>query len=130
MDTLRGCVIYLQDIVATPERPLLTDLPSPDYSYNGAISNNIYHEIPDLQPIHRPIQLAAAANTAGIQLPSCNTSSSSSGYGSVLRYDNVRGDSRGPFISYPVLEDRPFQPSLSRPNNLALEKQAHDSPLI
>ena len=121
---------YLQDIVATPERPLLTDLPSPDYSYNGAISNNIYHEIPDdLQPIHRPIQLAVAGNTAGIQ--SCNTSSSSSGYGSVLRYDNVRGDSRGPFISYPVLEDRPLQPlALSRPNNLALEKQAHDSPLI
>ena len=123
-------ILYLQDIVATPERPLLTDLPSPDYSYNGAISNNIYHEIPDdLQPIHRPIQLAVAGNTAGIQ--SCNTSSSSSGYGSVLRYDNVRGDSRGPFISYPVLEDRPLQPlALSRPNNLALEKQAHDSPLI
>ena len=45
---------------------------------------------------------------------------------SVLRYDNVRGDTRGPFVSYPVLEDRPLRPS--RPTNLALE--THDSPLI
>ena len=110
-----------QDIVATPERPLLTDLPSPDYSYGA--SNNIYHEIPDLQqPIHRPITAELQFGNNG----SCNTSSSSSGYGSVLRYDNVRGDTRGPFVSYPVLEDRPVRPS--RPTNLALE--THDSPLI
>ena len=43
--------------MTTPERPLLTDMPSPALDYNN---HHIYHEVPDLQtnlqPIHRPIQ--------------------------------------------------------------------------
>ena len=43
-----------QDVIATPERPLLTDFPSPT-------DPHIYHEVHDLQqaevqPIYRPIQ--------------------------------------------------------------------------
>ena len=94
-------------MVATPDRPLLG---SPtEYSH-------IYHEIPDQhqQPIHRPL----------ISGDSC-TSTSSSGYGS--RYDNVRGEARGPFVSYPILEDRcPNDNKPQRPTQLAL----HNSPLI
>ena len=46
--------IKLQDVIATPERPLLTDFPSPT-------DPHIYHEVHDLQaeavqPIYRPIQ--------------------------------------------------------------------------
>ena len=46
--------IKLQDVIATPERPLLTEFPSPT-------DPHIYHEVHDLQqaevqPIYRPIQ--------------------------------------------------------------------------
>ena len=47
-------LIIFQDVIATPERPLLTDFPSPT-------DPHIYHEVHDLQqgdvqPIYRPIQ--------------------------------------------------------------------------
>ena len=73
--------IFLQDVVATPERPLLTeDFPSssPEHinaqNQNDVVTSHIYHEIPEnhqpihqiqkshqipenhQQPIHRPIQ--------------------------------------------------------------------------
>jgi len=46
--------VKFQDVIATPERPLLTDFPSPT-------DPHIYHEVHDLQqaevqPIYRPIQ--------------------------------------------------------------------------
>ena len=71
---------FLQDVVATPERPLLTeDFPSsPEHinaqNQNDVVTSHIYHEIPEShqpihqiqkshqipenhqQPIHRPIQ--------------------------------------------------------------------------
>ena len=51
-----------------------------------------------------------------------------------MRYDNVRGEARGPFVSYPILEDRSGLNSSTlaasqrpkRPTELAL----HNSPLI
>lgn len=121
-----------RDTIATPDRPLLTDFPSsPDYSMS-----HIYHEIPEAQhqpqPIHRPIQASLFNHQSG---SSC-ASTSSSGYGSSsIRYDNVRGEARGPFVAYPILEDRSFHqessnctPSrLKRPTELALN---HNSPLI
>merc|ERR1719264_1123486 len=109
-----------RDVVATPERPLLTeDFPSssPEHinaqNQNDVVTSHIYHEIPEnhqpihqiqkshqipenhQQPIHRPIQaqLFHHQQQGG---SSCN-STSSSGYGtSTMRYDNVRGEARGP----------------------------------
>ena len=121
------------------------DFPSsPDHAQN-LVNSHIYHEIPDHtrqeQPIYRPIQAQlfhqqGGSNCHSLQQggSSCN-STSSSGYGttSTMRYDNVRGEARGPFVSYPILEDRSGNnKSLSnsqrpkRPTELAL----HNSPLI
>ena len=125
------------------------DFPSsPDHAQNS-VNSHIYHEIPDdttkqQQPIYRPIQAQlfhqqGGSNCHSLQQggSSCN-STSSSGYGttSTMRYDNVRGEARGPFVSYPILEDRAENRSgnqnLStsqrpkRPTELAL----HNSPLI
>jgi hypothetical protein len=142
---VKNVLFVHQEIVATPERPLLSDFPSParaDYnsSYN---THHIYQElIPDhyhyqqnmqqVQPIHRPLVLGSST-------------SSSSGYGTSSRYDNVRGVSRGPFVSYPVEDvqvvyNRPQdwagiqhqQPKLKRPTNLPIDGSMTNksSPLI
>jgi len=175
-----------RDVIATPERPLLTeDFTSSSPEHNNAqnqnvVTSHIYHEIPENhqpihqiqksqqihqipenhQPIHRPIQaqlfhhqqLQGGSNFSNNQQPqqggnfsnnqqpqqggsSCN-STSSSGYGTstMMRYDNVRGEARGPFVSYPILEDRSILNNSvnlanqrpKRPTELAL----HNSPLI
>ena len=65
---------------------------------------------------------------------------------STMRYDNVRGEARGPFVSYPILEDRSTLNNLPSPgsnkqtNNLQssasqkpkrpTELPLHNSPLI
>lgn len=86
---------------------------------------HIYHEISDQpqqhqQPIHRPLQSHL------LQSGSTSCSTSSSGYGSSIRYDNVRGDARGPFVSYPILEDSGGESRPKRPTELPL----NNSPFI